>query len=168
MIGVATLGGAAVSLAGLGWLAANDPKRRSAFRLPAPGRPRLSGAGWAVVLLPGVAVAALAGGGGFLAWFGLTAVAGWALAALPPGRAAAGLYRLEAAAAALTARAAPLAGAARRRLAALRPVKAGGAADPSRLAVLEARVAALESELAALRAAAAPNPPVVIELAARR
>jgi hypothetical protein len=31
---LATLGGTVVSLAGLGYLAATDPKRRRAFRLP--------------------------------------------------------------------------------------------------------------------------------------
>jgi hypothetical protein len=49
---VAALG---VSLAGLAHLAATDPKRRRAFRLPESAPPR-SGAAWAAVLLPGLLV----------------------------------------------------------------------------------------------------------------
>jgi hypothetical protein len=76
-----------VSLAGLGWLAATDPKRRRAFRLPRPERRRAAW-GWTGVLAPGALAAALGGAGGFLVWFGATSAAGWAVAALPPGRAA--------------------------------------------------------------------------------
>jgi hypothetical protein len=75
------------SLAGLGYLAATNPKRRSAFRLPPPER-RRAGWGWAAVLAPGLFAAGLGGAGGLFIWFGATSAAGWAIAAVPPGRAA--------------------------------------------------------------------------------
>jgi hypothetical protein len=82
MIG-ATLGGTALSLAAISFLAATDPKRRSAFRLPpvVVRAPRLA---WAAVLVSGVAVAVLEGAGGFLVGFGAVTVAGWGVASIPP------------------------------------------------------------------------------------
>ena len=149
----ATVAGTAVSLAALGHLAATDPKRRRAFRLPpAPGgRPGLA---WAAVLLPGGAVASLAGGGGFLVWFGAVTVAGWAIAARRPQRAeraghalAAAGARLRRAGAAFGRRLEAVAG----RIAALHPAPGLRTPRRDRIALLEAQVAALEAELAALR-----------------
>ena len=57
----------AVSLAALGYLAATDPKRRRAFRLPDPA-PAPAGLGWAAVLLPGFCVPVWAGAAGFFVW----------------------------------------------------------------------------------------------------
>lgn len=163
MIVGATLAGTAVSFAAIGYLAATDPKRRSAFRLPPVARrhPRLA---WAALLAPGAVVAALAGGGGFLAWFGAVTVVGWAVAAMrPDGSGALGLALADArarlrdlsAAAAQALR--PVVAGIAARLAALRPAlpaRTPAAPDPGRVAALEARVSALEAELAALRGAA--------------
>lgn len=139
-----TLAGTAVSLAGLGYLAATDPKRRRAFRLPpvAKRRPRL---GWAAALVPGALVAALAGAGSFFVWFGAVTVVGWTLAATRPEAAEATRRALAAAAGRLG-----------ERLAALRRP-----ASPDRVAALEARLAALEAEVAALRG---DTDAVVVEL----
>jgi hypothetical protein len=165
------LAGTAVSFAAIGYLAATDPKRRSAFRLPPVPRrhPRLA---WTALLVPGLAVAGLAGGGGFLAWFGAVTVVGWAVAAVRPdgsgtlGLALAdGLARLRD----LSAEAVQRLRAIAARLVALRPAllaRASTARDPDRVAALEARVSALEAELAALRGAAAAEraDAVIVEL----
>lgn len=137
-----TIAAVAVSLAGVGYLAGTDQKRRRAFRLPsaASANPRL---GWALVLLPGVILPFAAGGGGFTIWIGAVSVAGWAIAALPPERTA-GLGR----------RCAALVD----RLAAFRPAlpirlpQASAAGADSRITMLEARIEALEAELARSRA----------------
>jgi len=83
----ATFAAIAASLAGVGYLAGTDPKRRRAFRLPPAARssPRL---GWALVLAPGVLLPFAAGGAGFTVWIGAVSVVGWAIAALPPERTA--------------------------------------------------------------------------------
>ena len=69
------------------YLAATDPKRRRAFRLPDPA-PRRPAAGWAAVLLPGFLVPVWAGGGGFFVWLGASSVLGWTIAAASPQRTA--------------------------------------------------------------------------------
>lgn len=129
LIGVIACAGA--SLAALTALAATDPKRRRAFRLPAlaatPDRRPL----WAAALAPGALAAFTGGGGGFVLWFGAAAVAGWGLAALSPERTEPLAQRVAKAQA---------------RLALPRPVRRPKAR------ALERRVAALEAELAALRA----------------
>lgn len=132
----ATVVAIAVSLAGVGYLAGTDPKRRRAFRLPpATGAsPRL---GWALVLGPGLVLPFAAGGAGFTIWIGAVTVAGWAIAALPPERTAElgrGLERL------------------RDRIAAWRPaLPAIGSGAPrqedDRIAALETRIRALEAQL---------------------
>ena len=82
---MATLGAVGVSLAAIGYLAATDPKRRRAFRLPkvAERRPRLA---WTLVLLPGVLVPIWSGGAGFVLWLGASATLGWLLVGLSPRR----------------------------------------------------------------------------------
>lgn len=171
MIVGATLAGTAVSFAAIGYLAATDPKRRSAFRLPAAPRrhPRLA---WTALLVPGAVVAGLAGGGGFLAWFGAVTVVGWTVAAVrPDGSGALGLALADGLARVrdLSADAGQALRAVAARLAALRPAlpaRTPAAPDPDRVAALEARVAALEAELAALRGAAADEraDAVIVEL----
>ena len=74
------------SVAALAYLAATDPKRRRAFRLPAAER-RYPLAAWAAGLLPGVLVGAVAGAGWFFVWLGAASVLGWGVAALAPGQA---------------------------------------------------------------------------------
>ena len=168
MIVAATVAGMAMSLVALGHLAATDPKRRRAFRLPpAPGgHPGLA---WAAVLLPGGAVAWLAGGGGLLVWFGAVTVAGWAIAALRSQRAERARHALAAAGARLRRAGAafgPRLEAAAGRVAALRPATGLRTPRRERVALLEAQVAALEAELAALRdgPVAAEIDAVVVEL----
>lgn len=127
----------AVSLAGLGYLAGTDPKRRRAFRLSpaASAHPR---AGWAAVLLPGLALPFFAGGGDFTLWIGAVSVTGWAIAALPPERTA----RLAGHWATLIGRITAL------------PARRASSPSGERIAALEARILALEAQLAA----SAPEP----------
>lgn len=128
LIGVIACTGA--SLAALAALAATDPKRRRAFRLPAlaaaPDRRLL----WTAALAPGALAAFAGGGGGLLLWFGASAVGGWGLAALSPDR---------------TERLAQRVANAQARLALPRP------ANRPTASALERRVATLEAELTALR-----------------
>lgn len=169
MIATATLVGTGVSLAAIGYLAATDPKRRSAFRLPpvAERHPRLA---WWAVLLPGIAVTWFAGAGGMLVWAGAITVAGWALAAVRPGGTGALSGVLADAVSALrqgTGRAVAgtrtLLRGASTRLATARPAVRSSGGD--RVAALEARVAALEAEIAALRGIDEPSAHgVVVEL----
>lgn len=122
----ATLLAVAATLAALGWLTATDPKRRRAFRLPEPGRPRRVRAALAAVFLPGLLLLGFGNGAGFAIWLGVVSVAGWGLAAMTPSAAA------------------RLGDRARRAAAGARAV----AGLPGRVALLERRVAALEAELA--------------------
>ena len=85
---LATLAAISLSLAALGYLAATDPKRRRAFRLPPPYR-RRAGAAWAAALGPGLLLPYWSGGAGFFVWLGAASVAGWILAAVSPVRSAA-------------------------------------------------------------------------------
>lgn len=128
LIGVIACTGA--SLAALAALAATDPKRRRAFRLPAlaaaPDRRLL----WTAALAPGALAAVAGGGGGLLLWFGASTVGGWGLAALSPDR---------------TERLAQRVAKAQSRLALPRT-----ASRPT-AGALERRVARLEAELTALR-----------------
>ena len=169
MSALATLGGTGVSLAALGYLAATDPKRRRAFRLPTAKR-RRAGLAWAAALLAGALVPVWSGGGGFLIWFGATTVTGWGLAAISPERVSAWRLHVETAVAAFAARSAPIAVALERTgrrvagaTAALRPRQGS-----DRIDALEQRVAELEAEVVALRRHApteAHNEGVVVELA---
>lgn len=170
MSALATLGGVGVSLAAFGYLAATDPKRRRVFRL-APAtrrRPRLA---WAIALLPGLALPVIGGAGAFFVWLGAVSVAGWAVAAVSPTRAADWAHRLREASVALRRAAAPIFGDAERRaraaVASLRP-----APRVSPIADLERRVAELEAEVARLRGGSAvvlqDDDHVVVDLARRR
>jgi hypothetical protein len=155
----ATLAAVAVSLAGVGYLAGTDQKRRRAFRFPpAPqASPRL---GWGLVLLPGVLLPFAAGGAGFAVWIGAVSVAGWAIAALPPERTAR-----------LRRHCSRLAELVPARIAGWRPGLPRVAARPrpdDRIAALEARIHALEAQLAAARPdpagpAPVPRAPVLSE-----
>lgn len=168
MIVAVTVAGSAASLAALGYLAATDPKRRRAFRLP-PIAARHPGLAWAAVVAPGAAVAWLAGGGGFLVWFGAATVAGWGIAALRPQRAEGARRALAAAGGRLRHLVAALGraldtGAAR--ISGLLAAAGVPAPRSARVALLEARIAALEAELAGLRGAPADEDTdaVVVEL----
>lgn len=144
MILAATLA-VAVSLAGIAYLTATDPKRRRTFH-----RPRVEGrrarAGWAAVVLPGLLVPVWGGGAGFVIWLGTVSVVGWVVAAVSPERSA-GLRRT------LLERAAALRGRLPRFPAergAQAMARLGAAlARPGR-ADLEARIAELEAEVARL------------------
>ena len=152
MIVAATLAATAVSLAALGYLAATDPKRRRAFRLPPAAGRRRGSAGRRCSCRaspsPGWPAA-----GGFLVWFGAVTVAGWAIAALRPQRAERARHALAAAAASPRGRrrSAPpsRAAAAVSRRCARRPARRTPRREPDRGA--RGPVAALEAELAALR-----------------
>jgi hypothetical protein len=151
---LATVAAVGVSLAALAHLAATDPKRRRAFRLPEPA-PRRPGVVWAAALLPGLLLPVSAGAGGFFVWLGAVAVLGWAIAALSPNRSAAlGQLLLK-----TRARLEPLlrsAGEGWRR--ALRPPQDRALAQ--RVRELEAEVAVLKARLAI----AAGSADVVVEL----
>jgi hypothetical protein len=84
---VATAAAVGVSLAALAHLAATNPKRRRAFKLPesAPRRPHVA---WAAVLLPGLLVPVWADASGFFVWVGASSVLGWVIAAVSPYRTA--------------------------------------------------------------------------------
>jgi hypothetical protein len=150
---LSALAGTAVSLAALGYLASSDPKRRRAFRLPAPER-RYAGAAWAAALAPGAFVAAIGGAGSVFVWLGATSILGWGIAALPPGRAV--VLRES-----LRSRFAPAHAAIAhwwRRVRAAGAVVGGHTAaglafrgDPKSIAALETRVRRLEEDVAALR-----------------
>lgn len=74
----------AVSLLGLAYLAAVDPKRRRSFGLAAPRHPGLAMFVWPVVFLPGIVLLLLGQSAGFVLWFACVTVAGWRLAAMAP------------------------------------------------------------------------------------
>jgi hypothetical protein len=76
----------AVSLAALAYIAAGDAKRRRAFGLPenGPERGRIW-LGLAGVCLPAVQLLHIGHGAGFVIWCSAMSVAGWLLAASPPG-----------------------------------------------------------------------------------
>ena len=78
-----TLAAVAVSLAGLVYLAATDPKRRRAFNLPPCSR-RLALFAWIVVFAPGAALLAAEQTAAFVIWLGAGTIAGWLVAAKAP------------------------------------------------------------------------------------
>lgn len=144
---LATTAAITLSLAGLGWLNATDPKRRRAFGMkPLPGA-RPIRAIWTAVLLPGILMPVWSGGAGFVLWLGATSVLAWALIALPPGKLPVprlAAPRLSLSAAALTRGWSRL----RATVAATPPFRR---AAPAETATLATRVARLEAELADLR-----------------
>jgi hypothetical protein len=82
-----TLAAVLVSLAGLGYLAAFDPKRRRVFRLPPRAR-RWAVPAWLLVLAPGAALLWAGDGAAFVVWLGAATVLGWLMASRrPPPRA---------------------------------------------------------------------------------
>lgn len=171
MNGVATFVAIIVTLAAIARLAAADPKRRRAFRLPPVEAPSSRLGGWGLVVAPGALLALFGNAADFVVWCGAATTAGWALVAMPPPLqerlAQAAAARFPAWAAPWLARLEPL----RRRCGeilvrldrgGIRP-SVGTGSPPSavvagggeRLAALEARLALLEVELAEARAAAA-------------
>lgn len=174
MSAAATTAATAVSLVALGRLAAGDPKRRRAFRLPAQEN-RRAGLLWAAALAPGLLVPFWSGAAGFFVWLGAVSVFGWVAAAISPDRNLALRMRLAEGFGRAAGAVAPALAAGRRAVGRIR--RAGGtalarpaAAVPAGYAELERRVRELEAEVAALRAAAAEAEPgaTVIELAGRR
>ena len=170
MSALATLGGTALSLAALGWLAANDPKRRRAFDLAAHPGPRRAGVAWTLAFLPGLLVPFWSGGAGLVLWLGAVSVAGWVLAAVSPDRSAAWLRSLR-------TRLATLPPLHRHALHRWRRARAGVAslvaaasvrpAGPS-LADLVRRIEALEADLADLRSRQSPSTTAeIVELVRR-
>lgn len=167
MSGVAILLAVGVSLAAIAALAATDPKRRRAFRLPQVER-RQGRLLWALVFIPGILLPFASGAAGFVVWTGAVTVAGWAVAALPPGRVTGWARRMRAA---LPGRGLAAAGVAWVQVGVAR-LRAGPGPRPLDDA-LERRVRALEAEVAALRLQLAPAAEVeggarVVELSGRR
>ena len=159
----AAIAAIAVTLAGIGRLAATDPKRRRSFGLPPFRGNRQVALALTAVFMPGVLLLAIGSGADFVAWLGAICVAGWAVAAVSPWRVA-WAWRWFAGIAAAPRRLLVSAVAAGRRLAAAvlprrRPGASGlsdrrpeGAADAgtlSRIVELERRVAQLEAALPA-------------------
>ncbi|MBP7001367.1 hypothetical protein [Amaricoccus sp.] len=176
MSALATMIATGVSLVAIGRLAAADPKRRRAFRLPPAGR-RRPGLAWTAALLPGVLLPFWSGAGGFFVWLGAVTVAGWVVAAVSPDRRLALRAQAGALLDRLAAALAPARAALRRAAGRLRRATSGAAAGFARpstpgYAELERRLRELEAEVAALRAAAGAGAPppgaTVIELAGRR
>lgn len=81
----ATLLAVGVSLGAIAALSVTDAKRRRAFRLP-PVERRWGRLLWGLVFVPGILVPFTSGAAGFVIWTGAVTVAGWVVAALPPGR----------------------------------------------------------------------------------
>lgn len=141
----ATLLAVGVSLGAIAALSVTDAKRRRAFRLP-PVERRRGGLLWGLVLAPGILLPFASGAAGFVIWTGAVTVAGWVVAALPPGRVTGWGRRVRAALPGqrlgATAAAWARAGIAR--------LPAGPAARPLDDG-LEGRIRALEADVAALR-----------------
>lgn len=158
MSGLATAAAVGVTLAAIGRLAATDPKRRRAFALaPFDGR-RHAATLVALALGPGVVLLGGGFGAGFLIWLGATTVAGWAIAAASPQRAARATAWLSAATGGARralhavlermpaidpAKRTPL-----RRVEPDQPASAGDRVAAARIAALEQRIAFLEAALA--------------------
>lgn len=158
MSGLAAVPALAVTLVALGWLTVTDPKRRRAFRRPTfTGRRRVAVA-WMVVLLPGVLLLATGEAAGFLIWMGAASVAGWAMAAIPPARAARIRRSLDRPLRRARSAIAALAGLLER----LRPVPAYAV---DRIDALERRVAMLEAALGGRAAGGRRNGPGPMRLA---
>lgn len=79
---LASLLALAISVAGLVYLTATDPKRRRSFRLSA--RPRFAIVGWIVAIAPGAALLVAGETAAFLIWIAAATIVGWLLAARPP------------------------------------------------------------------------------------
>src|SRR3546814_11734479 len=86
MSALATVAAIAVTIGGVGRLAATDPKRRRSFDLPPyQGRRRVTLAVTAV-FLPGMLLLIFGTGADFVGWLGAIFVAGWAFEAVPSAR----------------------------------------------------------------------------------
>lgn len=83
MTAVLPLSAVAVTLLGLAYLTATDPKRRRAFKRPPPSR-RLVLPAFALVFAPGVALLVFGQGAAFVMWLGAVTVLGWLVAARAP------------------------------------------------------------------------------------
>lgn len=78
-----TLSALIVSLTGLAHLAATDPKRRRAFKLPIRHR-RFARSALTLVFVPGVVLLLAGQGAAFVIWLGAATVAGWLVALRVP------------------------------------------------------------------------------------
>ena len=165
MSALATVSAVAVTLGGIGRLAATDPKRRRSFGLAPYHGSRQVALAVTAVFLPGVLLLALGTGADFVAWLGAVCVAGWGVAAMSPLRIADAVRRGDrirarskrlAASAAATLR--DLVHDVRRRSArpSLRAAPAADFLDEARIAELERRVAQLEAMLASGARATGP------------
>lgn len=89
MSGALIFGLIVLSLAGLGYLAWTDPKRRRVHGIPLPQRRRCLWPARVVVFGPGLLLTGLGHWSGLAIWAGAVTTLGWVLAALSPARYAA-------------------------------------------------------------------------------
>lgn len=83
--GAAFLCGLAVSIMGIAYLLSIDEKRRRVFRAgSASNLPRFKFGGWALVLLPALALISAGQISAFLAWFGAVTVCAWLIVSRAP------------------------------------------------------------------------------------
>ncbi len=84
---VYSAGALAVTLLAMVYLGLIDPKRGRVFATStSKWLPHSRFAGWALVLLPGVALILAGQLSAFLIWFGAATVASWGMAVRPPRR----------------------------------------------------------------------------------
>lgn len=81
---IVTLAAIGLSLAGIVLLTATDPKRRRVFGLP-DAKHRPAALACLLILAPGVALLIAGQSAAFVMWLAAVPLAGWALAAIPPG-----------------------------------------------------------------------------------
>ncbi|MEM9248835.1 MAG: hypothetical protein AAGB05_09095 [Pseudomonadota bacterium] len=176
MSGLVIAGLTGLSLAGLGYMAVTDPKRRRVFR-----QPPLTGRRWlwparVAVFAPAAVLVALGHWSGLMIWAGAVSVLGWAMAAVRPDgyalaatNAHAALYgaliQLQQTLGALRPTLALVGERADRVLARLRKALPSRSAAPTAdvtshtavIAALELRICELEAQVAALTASAASH-----------
>lgn len=86
MTALLTLSALALTLLGLGYLTAGDPKRRRSFKLRQVER-RFLWPARLLVFAPGLALLVLGQGAAFVMWMGAATIAGWLIAAKKPSSA---------------------------------------------------------------------------------
>lgn len=159
MSGALIFGLIVLSLAGLGYLAWTDPKRRRVHGIPLPQRRRFLWPARVVVFGPGLLLTGLGHWSGLAIWAGAVTTLGWVLAALSPARYAAlmehgrqsfTVLRRQTRALMAPVKAWIRLGAKRIRTAAATSLSRIGpthATDTDYIAALEARIVALEARL---------------------